>query len=128
MKFFDKVKDKVDSLGVYSTDTYQVCPHCNKRVHVTKCRMVSVDVREATHYQSFESVSKTLTTELMKGVGANPIVAKLFGQYAGPKAQRGVEETAHIVKSNCANLRKRETICPNCRCKFVYTADSITKW
>lgn len=128
MKFLNMLNNKFENLNVHKTDTYQVCPHCNKRVHITKCRMPSVDMREATHYESLEGASKTLTGTILKLAGTDPIIARLFGEYAGPKAQRGVEETAHLMRTNLANLKKRETICPNCGKSFLYTADSISKW
>lgn len=46
MRLFNTLKNKVDDLNQHSTDTYELCPHCNKRVHITKCRMPHIDKNE----------------------------------------------------------------------------------
>ena len=80
------------------------------------------------HYKSFEDVSQSLVEESMKFAGANDLIAKPFGKYMGPKAQRGIEEATHLIRANCINLKKRETICPICGKTFVYCAGSVFKW
>lgn len=128
MRLFNTLKNKVDDLNLHSTDTYELCPHCNKRVHITKCRMPQIDKNEAKHYKSFEDVAQTLVEVSMKFAGANDLIAKPFGKYMGPKAQRGVEEATHLIRANYINLKKRETICPYCGKRFVYCVESIFKW
>ncbi len=128
MGLFNTLKNKVDGLNVHSTDTYQLCPYCNKQVHIIKCRMPVIDKNEAKHYQSFESISKALVEEALKLAGAKDILAKPFGIYMGPKAQRGIEETTHLIRSNYINLNKREAVCPNCGKTFVYCVESVFKW
>lgn len=90
--------------------------------------MPHINKNEAKHYKSFEDVSQTIVEESMKLAGANDLIAKPFGKYMGPKAQRGIEETTHLIRANYVNLNKREAVCPDCGKTFVYCVESVFKW
>lgn len=128
MGFFSKALDAIDKLNIHATDVWLICPHCNQRVHITKCRMPKVNTEEAPHNESLQGVTKKIVKETLKGSGANDSLAKGIAEFLGPKAQRGIEETTHILRSNFKNLHKRETVCPNCNQVFTYLSDSIINW
>ena len=128
MGIISKTLDAIDKLNEHETDTWQICPHCNQRVHITKCRMPKINTEEAQHYESLEGVSKRIVKETLKISGANDLLAKGMAKYLSPKAQRGIEEATHVIRSSFNNLHKRETVCPKCKHVFTYLSDNIINW